>query len=228
MIFFLNKNFRFVLIMLNLITSYLIQTGECILPGIGSITLVSTPASLDVANKEILPPVSEYRFSDTGGQPDEALIQYIAYKRGIDTQEALEEMKQFSGLLKEKLFSGEKILFNSIGILQKDLSGNIVFEPQMNQSYYEAVPAIRVVHKDVKHAMIVGDRETDSSEMNEMLNGETETQSRNSFWKIAAIILFLIGAGVLFYHFYTSNAQNPFGNGNKIIPQAKSNTYISR
>ena len=214
--------------MLNLITSYIIQTGECVLPGIGSFTLVSTPASLDVANKEILPPVSEYRFSESGGQPAEATIQYIANKKGINGKEALEEVRKFSEFLKEKLTSGEKIRLNSIGILRKDSSGNIVFEPEKEQTYYGAVPAIRVVHKDAKHAMLVGDKETDSSQMNEILNGETEPKPRNSFWKIAAVILFLIGAGVLFYHFYMSTSAYPLGNGNKIIPQAKSNTYISR
>ncbi len=214
--------------MLNLITSYLIQSGEVVLRGIGSFTLVSTPSTLDVANKEILPPVYEYRFSDISGQPEEATIQYLAYKKGIDSKEALEEMKQFCSQLKEKILSGEKIRFNSIGILQADSSGNIVFEPENIQSFYQAVPAIRVVHKEVKHAMIVGDKETNSSEMNEILNGEPETQTRNSFWKIAAIILFLIGAGILIYHFYSSASENPFGNGNKVIPQAKSDTYISR
>ena len=214
--------------MLNLITSYLIQSGECVLPGIGSFTIVNSPSTLDVANKELLPPTSEYRFSDTSGQPEEAIIQYIAYKRSINQKEGLEEMKQFCMQLKERLDSGEKIRFNSIGTLQKDSSGSIVFEPESTPAYYEALPAIRVVHKEIKHAMIVGDKETDSSEMIDLLNGEPETQSAKSFWKIAAIVLFLIGAGILIYHFYASASENPFGNGNKITPQAKSDTYISR
>ena len=174
--------------MLNLITSYLIQSGECVLPGIGSFTFVSTPSSLNVANKEMLPPATEYRFSDVSGQPDEAMIQYIAFKKGIDNQEALEELKQFCSQLKDRILSGEKVRFNSIGILQKDSSGNIVFGPENIQSFYKAVPAIRVVHKEVKHAMIVGDKETDSSEMTDILNGEPETQTRNSFWKIGIIL----------------------------------------
>ena len=214
--------------MLNLITSYLIQSGECVLPGIGTFTLTRTPSSLDVANKELLPPASEYRFSDTSGQPEEAIIQYIAYKKSIEPKEALEEMKEFCRHLKENLDSGEKIRFNSIGTLLKDSSGNIVFEPENTPPYYEAVPAIRVVHKETKHAMIVGDKETDSSKMNDLLNGEPETQSRNAFWKIAAIILFLVGAGLLIYHFYTSSSGNPVGNGNNITPQERHDTYISR
>lgn len=213
--------------MLNLITSYLIQAGECVLPGIGSFTLVNTPSTLDVANKKLTPPASEFRFSDASGEPEEAIAQYISYKKSVDPKEALEEMKQFCRQLKKRLDSGENIRFNSIGILQKDPSGNIVFKPEESPSYYEAVSANRVVHKEAKHAMIVGDKETDSSEMNDILYGEPEIQSRNLFWKIAAIILFLIGAGLLIYNFYSSSG-NPFGNGNKITPQTKSDTYISR
>lgn len=213
--------------MLNLITSYLIQSGECVLPGIGSFSLVSTPSSLDVANKEILPPVTEYRFSDIGGQPGETLIQYIAFKNGIDNQTALDELKDFCAQLKERINSGEKIPFNSIGILLKDSFGNIFFEPE-NHQYFKSVPAIRVVHKEAKHAMIVGDKETDSSTMNEILNSESEVRNGNSFWKIAAIVLFLIGLGILIYHFSTSSSENPLGNNKKIIPQPKSETYISR
>jgi hypothetical protein len=213
--------------MLNLITSYLIQAGECVLPGIGSFSLVSTPSSLDVANKEILPPVTEFRFSDTSGQPGEGLIQYIAFKKGTDNQKALDELKDFCAQLKTRIYSGEKIPLNSIGILLKDSYGNIVFEPE-NHPYFKSVPAIRVVHKEAKHAMIVGDKETDSSTMNEILNSESEIRSGNSFWKIAAIVLFLIGAGILIYHFYSSSSENPLGNSKKIIPQTKTETYISR
>ena len=179
-----------------------------------------------MANKQILPPISEYRFSESSAQPDEAAIKYIAKKRGIDDKKALREIQQFCIQLKDRIISGEKIHLNSIGILKTDSSGNIVFDPETSQSYYKAVPAIRVVHKEAKHAMIVGDKETDSSAMSDILNGEPQTQARNS-WKVAAIILFLIGAGILFYHFYASTSENPFGNVNKIVPKAKSDTYIS-
>ena len=55
--------------MWNLITSYIVQSGECVLPGIGTFTLVTTPATLDVVNKEMLPPHTEFRFTDKTGQP---------------------------------------------------------------------------------------------------------------------------------------------------------------
>lgn len=108
--------------MWDLITSYLIQSGECVLPGIGTFTLISTPASLEVANKEMLPPQTGYRFTDKSGQPEEGLIQYVARKKEIDGQEALTQIKEVCGQVKEKIFSGEKISLNSIGILYKDNS----------------------------------------------------------------------------------------------------------
>ncbi|MEO6684153.1 MAG: hypothetical protein ABIN48_15120 [Ginsengibacter sp.] len=212
--------------MLNLITSYLIQTGEIVLPGIGTFSSINIPATLDIANKELKPPVMHYRFSDMMGQPEEKMVQYIAYKKELTNEKALEEIKNFSKELKEKILSGETIELNCIGILQKDSSNNIIFKAQENLTQLEPVSAIRVVHKEVKHSMIVGDIETDSEKMNELLNGEDEKQPGNSFWKIAATILLLIGAGVLFYHYYYSNSSNPIGNGSKVVPQTKNNTYI--
>lgn len=214
--------------MWNLITSYLIQSGECVLPGIGTFTTFSSPASLDVANKEILPPETEFRFTDKTGQPAEGLIKYVARKKEIDSDEALRQVKEVCGKMKEKLFSGEKVLLNSIGVLYVDQYQNIAFEKELFSPIIEPVPAIRVVHKEAKHPLVVGDKETDSSEMNEYLNSEPEFKSANNFWKIAAMILFLIGAGLLFFHFYNNTSANPLGNGTKVIPAPTSKTYISK
>ena len=214
--------------MWNLITSYIVQSGECVLPGIGTFTLVTTPATLDVVNKEMLPPHTEFRFTDKTGQPTEGLIQYVAFKNELDKIEATAQIKFICGQIKEKIFSGETISFNSIGILHKDESENIVFEQEKEMQALEPVAAIRVVHKEVKHSMIVGDREIDSSEMNEFLNGEPEVQPRSAFWKIAAVVLLLIGTGILVFHFYTTSSSNPLGNGTKVVPAPSSKTYIAQ
>ena len=213
--------------MWNLISSYLIQSGECVLPGIGTFTQVSTPATLDVVNKEMLPPKTEYRFTDRTGQPAEGLIQYIVRRKEIDEQEALKQIKEECGKIKEKILSGEKVRLNSIGYLYKDNSDNISFESEKDILALEPVPALRVVHKETKHAMVVGDKETDTSEMNEFLNDEPEIKPKNVFWKIAAIILFLIGAGVFIYHFSNAISDNPLGNSTKIVPAPTHKTYIS-
>lgn len=210
--------------MLNLITSYLIQSGECVLPGIGSFTLLSTPSTLDVANKVLIPPGKEYRFSDNYSQADEGLINYIAYKKEMETKSVTEEFRRFCHLLKERILSGEKIQLKSIGVLENDGNGGVHFEPYA-VSILEAVPAIRAVHKEAKHSMIVGDKETDSSEMSEILQVFTREKSGNLFWKIAAIVLVLLAAGILFYHFYYSPSGNPFGNSNKVMPQPTPKTY---
>jgi hypothetical protein len=49
-------------IMLSTITSYLIQTGKCALPYIGFFNTDYKPASTDIVNKQILPPVEEIIF----------------------------------------------------------------------------------------------------------------------------------------------------------------------
>ena len=214
--------------MWNLITSYLIQSGECILPGIGTFTQVITPAALDIVNKEMLPPKIDYHFTDKTGQPSEGLVQYISRKKEIDVPEALSNIKEGCSLVKEKILSGEKVILNSIGVLYRNNSGNIAFEPEKDLVLLEPVPALRVVHKEAKHSMVVGDKETDSSEMNEYLNGEPEIRQNDRFWKIAALILFLIGAGILIFHFYNNTTANPLGNETKVIPAPTTKTYISQ
>ena len=52
---------------------------------------------------------------------------------------------------KEKLDSGEKIIFNSMGSLQKDAAGNIFFQRKKNISFYEPVSAERIFQKNAEH-----------------------------------------------------------------------------
>ncbi len=70
-------------IMLSTITSYLIQTGKCALPYIGFFNTDYKPASTDIVNKQILPPVEEIIFGEETIHLFPGLIKYIAFKRNI-------------------------------------------------------------------------------------------------------------------------------------------------
>ena len=65
------------------------------------------------------------------------------------------------------LDSGEKIIFDSIGTLQKDPAGNILFQTMNGINFYEPVIAERIIHKNDEHSVLVGDKETTSGAMNE-------------------------------------------------------------
>jgi hypothetical protein len=75
--------------------------------------------------------------------------------------------------------------------------------------------------------MLVGDKETTSSKMNDYLQVE-KIIKKNNTWKILAILLFVIALFFLIIHFY----ENPFslstiGNQNKITPGSASHTYLN-
>lgn len=210
--------------MQELITSFLIQNKKCSLPGIGKFNIVTKPAELDVANKRMQPPAEEISFSIKPEKNSEDLIKYLAFKKNIPAGEALESLLQWCTNIKEKLNSGEKIILGSLGNLQKNNSGNIIFQAEAVTVFDKPVTAERVIHKDSDHAILVGDKETTSSAMNQYLH-EKEVEKNNA-WKISALVLLAIALIVLAIHFYS----HPFssGNQNNHVPEAPNATYSTQ
>ncbi len=213
--------------MQDLITSFLVQAKECSLPGIGKFRIITTPPELDIANKIMSPPTDEILFSVRPDKVPEELIKYISHKKNITQTEALETIKNWCRETKEKMNAGEKIIFEFIGILQKNASGNIFLQTQKPYNFFEPVIAERVIHKSAEHAILVGDKETTSSIMNRFLN-EEETVKKSSR-KIIVIILLTIALTILFIHFYS----HPFSlssTGNQIqhSPEVPDATYSAQ
>ena len=124
-----------------LITSYLIQKKECNLPLLGHFRIKTKPADLDKANKQIFPPTDEILYSEFAANLSGDLITYISHLQNITRDEAEGKINNWCHYAKEKLDSGEKIIFNSIGSLQKDAVGNIFFQRKKGFSFYEPVSA---------------------------------------------------------------------------------------
>ena len=80
--------------MQDLITSYLIQAKDCSLPGIGNFKIITIPANIDVANKQMLPPSDKIIFSERTDKISDELIKYIAYKENIEEAAAKEKIKE--------------------------------------------------------------------------------------------------------------------------------------
>ena len=187
--------------MQDIIASYLIQKKECHLPLIGNFMIMQVPALLDIANKKLVPSSDEIVFSEDENYLSEGLKEYFARLQHISLAEAEERINNWSLHAKIKLDLGEKIDFASIGSLQKDASGNILFEQEKEFNFYEPVMAERVIHKNAEHAVLVGDKETTSVVMNEFYKDDFVTEKK-SFWKIWALILSAISLLVLIIYFY--------------------------
>jgi hypothetical protein len=211
--------------MQDLITSYIIQSKECKLAGIGRFTKTIIHAEQDIANKQISPPFIEYTFSVREEKISDELIKYIADKRKIDSTEALAIIKQWCAETKVKLKNGEEISLHPIGILKKGALGNTFLDAENNTGFFASVAAVRVIHKNSQHAVLVGDRETTSSAMNEFLHTE-EKETKSNVWKIFAIILLVIALVLLFFYFYGYPLSlSSFGNHIKVVPQTPTATY---
>ncbi len=126
-----------------LITSYLIQKKECNLPLLGHFRIKTKPADFEKDNKQIFPPTDEILYSEFAASLSEDLITYVSGHQNITCEEAEEKINNWCNYAKEKLDLGEKIIFNSIGSLQKDAVGNIFFQRKKQYSFYEPVAAGR-------------------------------------------------------------------------------------
>jgi nucleoid DNA-binding protein len=214
--------------MLDLIISFIIQSKECKLADIGKFTTIIKPAKADIANKQMTPPFKEILFNKREEKVSDELVKYVAEKKKISSFEALSEIKKWCAETKEKLKNGEAIFLNSLGVLKKESSGNISFENQITMPFFAPVPAERVIHKNSEHAVLVGDRETTSSVMNQFYS-EEETTTKSNAWKIIAIILLAIALVILFFYFYGHPfSLSEFGNHVKTVPQSPPSTYLNK
>lgn len=214
--------------MQDLITSFIIQSKECRLADIGKFTIVTAPAKADIANKQISPGLKEIVFTKREEKISDELVKYIANKKKISSFEALSEIKKWCADTKEKLKNGEIILLQPLGVLKKEPTGNISFESQIVTLFFGSVAAERVIHKNSEHAVLVGDRETTSSVMNQFYSLE-EPATKSNAWKIIAIVLLVIALVFLFFHFYGHPfSLSEFGNQGKTVPQSPPATYLNK
>jgi hypothetical protein len=213
--------------MQNFITSFLIQRKECCLSGIGTFRITTSHSELDVANKKLFPPTDEIIFTTKGDKFSEELVKYIARKEQISEKEAHVNLKKWCKHAIGTLNTGGKIIFTSIGSLQKNATGNIFFQHQKPLTFFKEVAAERIIHKNVEHKILVGDKETTSSAMNQFLNEEQAV--KNSKWKIAAIILLALALVVIFIHFYMNEwSLSSTGNQTIHLPEAPPSTYSTQ
>jgi|SRR6185312_537982 len=211
--------------MQDLITSYIIQSKECKLAGLGKFTRTIVHAEQDIVNKRISPPSTEILFTTREEKISDELINYIADKKKIDTSEALTLIKKWCTETKAKLKNGEEIPLQPLGFLKKGALGNILFHTDNNPLFFAPVAAERVIHKNSEHAVLVGDKETTSSIMNQFYHVE-ETGKKSNAWKIFAIILLLIALVLLFFYFYGYPISlSSFGSHMKVVPQMPTPTY---
>src|SRR5436309_872346 len=106
--------------MQELIASYLIQKRECSLPLLGHFRIKTKSAEYDRADQQFFPPADEIIYGEFTGKLSGDLITYIATHKNISQATAEAEINDWCHKARKHVDLGNKIIFDSIGSLQKD------------------------------------------------------------------------------------------------------------
>ncbi len=168
--------------MYNIIAPSFLQKKKCILPGIGSLSLITHSAETDFSNTQIKAPRQEIVFTPAGTGTS-----------------LFNEFSAISEMMKRSLDGEGRVELLGIGSFTKNKSGQIIFTPvAIDTDFTLPVTAERVIHKDAEHNILVGDKETTNVEMTEYFSEETLPKDN---WWIWALLLGAAGIGVIAYYF---------------------------
>lgn len=188
--------------MMDVLKSYLVQHKSINIPGLGTIYLERVPAQIDIVNKQLLPPRYIYKFDKYFDAPDAEFFSYLATHKKLEDYEAIKWYNEFAYNLRAQIRTDEKAEWEGIGIFKKDSSGEIIFEDNSQQpTGLIPLAANRIVRSDASHHLLVGDRETTTIQMSELLNDGNVHVEKESWW-IYALILTAVGLCIAFFHFY--------------------------
>ena len=175
--------------MFSLLHEYLVNHRSLEIPGTGRLELTRQPASYDVANQVVQPPVSSINLVHGEGIAGSNLLSFLGNKLGIPSHSAGDLYQSFSQKLKDELQEKGHIHFHHLGMIRKDDSGSLVFVPDERMGiHFTPVPAVRVIRQGSSHNMVVGSRETTSSQMQEFLSEQATYKPANRWWIPALVI----------------------------------------
>lgn len=200
------------------IATFLLKNRSCTLPGIGRLYYNIDEPVYDQADQVMHPPVASVSFAEEGSYSP-AFENYISEREQIPVSAAGQAYQQFTDQL-YRLKYGSELIVPSLGSFYADEQGKLQFQGFSFPHLKPVVPAVRVVHPEASHAILVGDRESDSVEMTEFYHQEEDTGKRK--WWIAAIVLFVIASAAILIHYSTNEG---FGNSRKITPSPEPETY---
>lgn len=207
-----------------LLTSYLYTYKNCPLPTAGALILQPGTAGNVHGDKIMQAPAPYIQFVSREMNADE-LLQYISAKKNIDIQQASDQLSSYCSRL-QQMQPYETIAFGSAGQFSLNEEGELHFKSsELPQAFLPPVTAERVIHPDASHNMLVGDTETNTTAMAELL--DNNTGARRPRWVWAAVISGV--AALLAITIYVINRQpgNTFGNAGRVNATEASSTYHS-
>lgn len=117
------------------ISELLFENDFVILPELGEFSTKYIPAKFIPELKKVESPSKKITFSEKNKTGGGLLIEYIASKEGIGSQQAKGFVFSFVSEMQNSMRSGKKVELESIGVFSMDQAGNIVFEPDNSINY---------------------------------------------------------------------------------------------
>ncbi|MCO6498251.1 MAG: hypothetical protein J5I50_11390 [Chitinophagaceae bacterium] len=203
-----------------LIASFLAQKGECKLP-FGDLILQKASAYADRPAQLMGGPEFNYVLQKGNGQMTRDFSVYIARYMNCTVEEAESKVASWANNAVEKIHNSGTIDIPSVGTLYENEAGKIQLRNATPQEFFPAVKAEFAVHEGEAHKMLVGDTESDTKEMHQLLH-EAQNDNTGSRWWIAALILLFIA--VVLYGFFYLTGNHP----SYLNPENAPATYISK
>lgn len=194
-------------------------TGECPLRGVGRLRIAKSNAVCDVSTKELLPPDYKTTFDETGDFNDEQLIHYISSTQRINTDEAKDRFGAWLSALTDTLNNSGSYEVPAVGKFMKHHNGTVEFRALDLDVPMKPVKAERVVHSQDTHELVVGDKISNSAEMNQVLHEQPIGSKRY----MAATISLVAAAILIIVLYYITD-----GFGIHLVPPDAPDTYISK
>jgi hypothetical protein len=174
-----------------LITRYFVQHNEVGLPGLGKLSAVPVEPKYDAARQVMVPPRLQFQWQPLSGESEsmQSLAGFVSRQSQLSEEESFDAINGFCAMVKSTLEEKGEYRWNGLGKLVKIATGNTGFVPDAAlDAYLPPLEAVRVVKAGQSHQMLVGDKETNTADMQQFLLEENEPETEGKWW-IAALVI---------------------------------------
>jgi hypothetical protein len=197
---------------------YLFKRKYCVLPEVGTLKIEEQPAKYAGADQQLYPPSPFVSF--THGKEESDLTEYIAASNSISISSASAYVNAFCERIRN-LGNEESVNIPSAGTFSINKDGVLQYVADIPDPAFLPVVDAKTIVRTADHSVLVGDIESNATRMTAYFSETIE--SKRAKWKVFAVILFIISAGWLAWHFLYM--KNDFGNSKTIEADSPSSTY---
>ena len=209
--------------MQNLVAAYLFQHKKCALPHIGVLEIKYKEAAFLQGEQKITAPVPEISFTDRV-KDDAGFSEYIAASKHISPEEAAYHLNKYCEEIKAMALNGF-VEIPGAGLFRKNEEDKIIFVAEELPAYFlQDAPAMRVIHADKSHSMLVGDKETNTAAMTEYYT-DVASPTKKRFFLWTALVLFLLAAATVAMYLNDEGHNSFFGISHKYEVTPAAHTY---